>query len=353
MSADAGYQRNVQEQMIIQQDENPALEVLAKIDEPTASRDNENADKEVEISITTISSVEAKVYVFNESDTIANVMHTISMDGGPATPEQRLLHGDRALSDPAATLGRLGLTGEVSLTLLAVSIQWVAEVTAAVGDLGNLAKGLFFNRNSFTVEAWVKLNSVTQTYTRTLLASGPGGQVFSCGFSHGRPEMVMDDTRLTVPGEPTVGSWIHVAFVYDKRAKRMRILVGGEEVAAKEDVKPLTSTSPDVRIGASAASVYTMNSTGAYKPDKTGRDFLEGLLASLGIWTVTISEQDLRLTLESGPPPPQRGFVAGLCRYWTFHHNFKNQLSSCLDGVTRSRTDLKRDQVVEAKDRPF
>ena len=150
----------------------------------------------------------------------------------------------------------------------------------SMGDNYNLASG------NFSVEAWVKLNSVNGQ--RTIVSKRDSQNISAGGYdlsiNSGSPTFKWGNSTVTSSFKLTTERWYHVAVIYtDGQAK---LYVDGIKVGNGTAANPNATTSPFL-IGA----IFRGN-----KPENPV-NYFHGWIEEVRIWTTALKEEQLRFMM--------------------------------------------------------
>jgi hypothetical protein len=152
---------------------------------------------------------------------------------------------------------------------------------------------------SFTVAAWVKLDSLTGEDQTVLAQRGSGLPTMSLrvtpagswAFSIPQRGTAAPGTAVSPPGLVEVGVWTHLTGVFDLGAGEVRLYVDGEPAGVAEASLPLHVDGP-FYIGASGA------------PDGVPNQPVHGSIDTVSVWSSTLDPDRIA---EIGRPLPSSG----------------------------------------------
>ncbi|MEI6196557.1 MAG: LamG domain-containing protein, partial [Verrucomicrobiota bacterium] len=111
-----------------------------------------------------------------------------------------------------------GIEGSAALSFNGVN-QYV--------NIPNLADMQFASTNSFTISAWVKLNSLPNAATTIIAKDGSGGSWYGLGITAGNQWTFQGTTDIVSPGTADVGQWHLLMGVQDATVGARKLYVDG------------------------------------------------------------------------------------------------------------------------------
>ncbi|MEO3748608.1 LamG-like jellyroll fold domain-containing protein [Plantactinospora sp. B5E13] len=230
---------------------------------------------------------------------VVSAADVTSMFGGPPAELQARWRLEGAGTDTSGRGHALTLEGDTRY-----DDGWWCDPDGALelGGAGSAvtAGPVIATDESFTVSAWVRLNTVT-AHAQVVTAAGQQTSAFRLqynadrqlfGFAMTSGDVASPTWKVAYGGPtPTVGTWYHLAGVYDLRAKQTRFYVSGALVA--------TGTGPDSPWRATGPLLVGAAST----TPGTRISRLDGAIDDVVVWQGAIPEYVLSHIADA--PVPQ------------------------------------------------
>ena len=172
-------------------------------------------------------------------------------------------NGSTTFTDTSSNALTVTPSGNAQISTAQSKFGGASALFDGTGDFLTTAStsGVAFGTGQFTIELWLRLNSLSASY-RALVATRPNEGSFSDGFGLGCTapgEIYMYDSafRATSPsGTVTTNTWYHIALVRDT-GSALRIYSNGNLVATGTATNNYTRTV--MTIGANASSSEPLN----------------------------------------------------------------------------------------------
>jgi Concanavalin A-like lectin/glucanases superfamily len=171
------------------------------------------------------------------------------------------------------------------------------------------------SNGSYTKEAWVYQTSSTGSQNIISSLNTPlwiNGGTLSAGQA-GSPSLV------TAPTAIPVNTWVYVAVTYDATSTTMNLYMNGTLVATNNSVPAYTAES---------TYIGSLQGTGS---------FFQGYIDEVRIWTVALTQAQLKPLLFSGPVDNATGLVA----YYTCNDGSGTTLTSSCTNTTGANGTLE------------
>lgn len=187
-----------------------------------------------------------------------------------------------------------------------------------------------FGTGSYSIESWVRLNSVTGEGVVIGRMNGCGsntGWRLQVHASNGTVSTYIGTTAITSTASVMDGNWHHIAGV--RNGATLTLYIDGEQAAQRNDVASQNATAnnnPEMRVGSSNA--HPCNPTGGSSP-------IDGAIDEVRVWNRALTQIEVKDRMCKQLDPNNE---TGLVGYWTINEgsgNTVNDLTATSNHGTR------------------